>query len=511
MTFIAAQIGNFDGLDLVGLSGASVSQIKRFTLTPDTYRLVTARSVSPVFTPTGGNAVLGGFVDGSGRTFLVAPESNFSGEQLLSLSGALLSKSPIITGLLGGVAYRAMALTTGSGQFDVSLSWVIDGTLIEQAPTPTAPETPSISEGIVSGPAGSYRMTNGATVSEAYIIPPFNVSDYGVPGDTVTVEFVTYSLEGPEIVLPVSAQIMVSAVGTLSRSGATVTLTPATWDTAGVTVTRTKTIAGVTTALVGTTFTVGNGETYFVTETATKTGTAASDPASTATGSRPAASPFFVGGKGQNWRNTVADQTVSLTNLSGGIITAPQEGDLVVITVARASNVARAVTLVTSGYTTVVSPYANDSYDTNQVVAYKRMTATPDTDVVVAAAGDVQENHGIIVQVWRDVNIDTPLDVAAVSTTGTNGAVVIPPAITPATSGAAISMFGAAAVVGAADLNSAAANFVKTYSDLGTYRISVAGATATWSSGTYTPTSWGGSTNTSGSWTAVTLALRPAA
>ena len=510
MTFIAAQIGNFDGLDLVGLSGASVSQIKRFTLTPDTYRLVTARSVSPVFTPTGGNAVLGGFVDGSGRTFLVAPESNFSGDQLLSLSGALLSKSPIITGLLGGVAYRAMALTTGSGQFDVSLSWVIDGTLIEQAPTPTAPETPSIAAGVVNGPAGFYRMTNGTTVSEAYIIPPFNIGDYGVPGDTVTVEFVTYSLEGPEIVLPVFTQIEVSAVGTLSRSGATITLTPATWDTAGVTVTRTKTIAGVTTALVGTTFTVGNSETYFVSETATKTGFAASDPASTATGSRPAASPFFVGGKTQNWRNTIADQTVSLTNLSGGIITAPQEGDLVVVSIARASGVSRAVTLVTSGYTTVFSLYADDTADTNMLIAYKRMGSTPDTDLVVAAASDLQENQSIVVQVLRDVNIATPLD-ASVSATGFNTAIPTLAAITPTASGATISVFGAAHCIGAPIFTVSLANAANLRNDVGSYRITVGGGTATWTSGTYTPSTWGGTANSAGSWTAATLAWRPAA
>ena len=389
--------------------------------------------------------------------------------------------------------------------------WGIVETVVLVAPTPAAPDTPSISEGVVSGPAGFYRMTNGATVSEAYIIPPFNVSDYGDPGDTVTVEFVTYSVEGPEIVLPVSAQIMASAIGTLSRSGATITLTPATWDTAGVTVTRTKTIAGVTTALVGTTFTVGNGETYFVTETATKTGIGASDPASTATGNRPEASPFFVGGKVQTWKGTLANQTISLTNLSGGAITAPQEGDLVLVNVGAAAGLNDPVTVVTSGYTTVATLAGDDNYDTNQVVAYKRMTATPDTEIVLTAPTSVDHAQAICVQVWRNVDAATPMDVTATTAVGNNSGAPAAPAITPTTAGAAISIMAASAVVPASIFTSGLANFATTRLDSGPTRIAVGGGTASWSSGTYTPTAWGGSNQTSGSWTAVTLALRPAA
>jgi hypothetical protein len=391
--------------------------------------------------------------------------------------------------------------------------WVVVGAEVRQAPTPPAPTTPSIVGGVVFGAAGIYRITNVTTgvVTETQVYPPFNAADYGLPGQNVTFEPMRFSSDGPDIVLGAATQIMVSAVGTLARSGATITLTPATWDTGSVTVTRTKTIAGVTTALVGTTFDVGNNETYSVSEVAAKSGFIDSAPAVTATGRRPAASPIYAGGKTQNWRNTVANETVSLTNLSGGIITAPEEGDLVVVSIARASNVSNAVTLVTSGYTTVFSLYANDTSDTNHLVAYKRMTATPDTDIVISAAADVQENQSITVQVFRDVNIATPLDVAAASATGANSGTPVAPAITPVTSGAAISVMAATHAIAAATFSIPIANALYLRNDTGTYRITVGAGTATWSSGTYTPSTWGGSASTAASWTAVTLALRPAA
>ena len=513
MTFIVVPSTSFDGLNLTTLAGASVHQAKRFDLDPGTYRLISARSPSPVFTTSGSNAVLGGLVSGSDPTFLIAPEASFSGDQLISLTGAVISRSTNVTGLLGTVSYRAIVLTPVSNTFDISLSWIVVDTVITQAPTPTNPTTPVIVDGVVTGPAGVYRFTNSttSTVLDLYAIPPISLFDFGLAGETVTVEHWTFSLEGPDITLPVSPQITVSAVGTLSRSGATVTLTAATWDTAGVTVTRTKTISGLTSALVGTTFDVGYGESYYVSETATKTGFIASAPAETATGTRPAASPTYVGGKTAGFSGGTSDNTVTLTGLTGGSDTAPQAGDIVIIGFGAGYNTgALALTIVSSGYTTIGPVSANDSYDTTLVAGHKIMSGTPDTDVVVSGTMDLAAAGVVTVHVWRGVSSATPMDVTPVTKADINTGRPTPDPITPTTSGAVIVMMGASAggATGAV-FTSDLSNFISRYQS-DTYRTAGGVGSANWTGGTYTPTQWGG--NNSGAsygWCAVTLALRP--
>ena len=392
--------------------------------------------------------------------------------------------------------------------------WGIVETVVLVAPSPADPDTPSISEGIVSGPAGFYRMTNGTTsaVIETYVIPPFDLSDYGSPSDELVVEYLTFSSEGPEVTLPVSPQIMVSAVGTLARSGATVTLTPATWDTAGVTVTRTKTVSGVTSALSGTTFDVGSGESYYVTEIATKTGFIASDPAQTATDTRPAASPTFVGGKTAGFGGGTANRTVTLTGLSGGSETAPLEGDIVIIGYSAGYNTnALSLSIVSSGYTTIGPITGFDSYDTTLVGGYKIMGSTPDADVVVSGTTDANAAGVVTIHVWRGVDASTPMDVAPVTDSGANVGRPTPPAITPVTSGAIIVMMGGSAGGTTTGVfTSGLSNFISRY-EIDTHRTAGGVGSANWTGGTYTPTQWAGSsTNVAYAWAAITLALRPA-
>ncbi len=392
--------------------------------------------------------------------------------------------------------------------------WGIVETVVLVAPTPAAPDTPSISEGIVSGPAGFYRMTNGttSTVIETYVIPPFDLSDYGSPSDELVVEYLTFSSEGPEITLPASPQIMVTAVGTLARSVATVTLTPATWDTAGVTVTRTKTVSGVTSALTGTTFDVGSGESYYVSETATKTGFIASDPAQTATDTRPAASPTYVGGKTAGFGGGTSDNTVTLTGLTGGSDTTPQAGDIIIIGFSAGYNTnALSLTIVSSGYTTIGPVSGLDSYDTTLVGGYKIMGSTPDAEVVVSGTTDANAAGVVTIHVWRGVDASTPMDVAPVTDSDINGGQPTPPAITPVTSGAIIVMMGASAGGTTAGVfTSGLSNFITRY-QTDTYRTAGGVGSENWTGGTHTPTQWGGnSTNVAYAWAAITLALRPA-
>jgi hypothetical protein len=123
--FFSAPSGNFDGNDnLVDLTGATVWETSPFTLPTGFYRLAASQSVSPAFTPTGTNGFLGGFVTGNAtRSFLVAPAANFNAnDNLVDLTGCVLSLSQNVTGLIGGVQYRALALTRASDVFEVVAS-----------------------------------------------------------------------------------------------------------------------------------------------------------------------------------------------------------------------------------------------------------------------------------------------------------------------------------------------------------------------------------------------------
>ena len=391
--------------------------------------------------------------------------------------------------------------------------WAIVETEVLVAPTPADPDTPSISEGIVSGSAGFYRMTNSTTsaVVEVYIIPPFDLSDYGSPSDELVVEYLTFSSDGPDITLPASTQVMVATVGTLARTGATVTLTPTTWDTGSVTVARTKTVSGVTTTLTGTTFDVFAGESYYVTETASKAGFITSAPAQTATGTRPEATPVYVGGKTASFAGTVSDQTISLSGLTGGTDTSPQVGDFVVVSYATGATADRAIAMVSSGYTSLTKLYVNDNYDTNLLVAHKFMGGTPDADVVVSGTVDTGDAGAVTIQVFRSVDPSTPMSATPTTATSANKGRPTPPAILPTHSGALVVMIGASGGNPNSVFTSGLSNFITaTRSD--SRHVTIGAGTHNWISGTYTPVEWGGNVDptTTFSVAAYTLALKPA-
>ena len=118
MIFISAPDVNFDaGGRLTTLVGASVWARERFT-PPEagTYRIAYARGASPSFTTTG-SAITTGGVGGGGaaRTLIFAPVENFNdADELLSLSGCVLSLSTEFTQLLGTTSYRAVVLSPPS-------------------------------------------------------------------------------------------------------------------------------------------------------------------------------------------------------------------------------------------------------------------------------------------------------------------------------------------------------------------------------------------------------------
>lgn len=396
----------------------------------------------------------------------------------------------------------------------IGAQWVIVGTIIRKAPFVGTPSTPVITSGVLYGTPGVYLVKNltqsptGAG-TEYDLTPPVALTSFGDPGDSIEVYRMVFSSEGPTVALPSMTQIGITSVGTLVRSGATVTLTPAVFDQAGVTVTRTKIINGGETTLSGLTFTANAGDTYFVREIATKSGFLPSNPAETAVGNRPTGL-VYVGGKKIGFSGGTTAQTISLTDLTGGTDTSPLVGDLVIVGYDSGSNTDRVTTINTSGYTSVADLYSNDSYDANLIAGYKRMSSTPDTSVQVSGTGSSNDGGAVVVHVWRNVDPTTPMDVTPTTATGLNTGRPTPPAITPVTSGAVIVMIGGGGTQTPATYTSSLDNFLTQTRD-SVYDAMIGIGSAAWTSGTYTPAQWGGGSNAAAdSWAAVTMALRPA-
>lgn len=211
----------------------------------------------------------------------------------------------------------------------------------------------------------------------------------------------------------------------------------------------------------------------------------------------------------------------SLLNDAGGTPTL-QQGDIVYVAVENASTVNRgAGTLVPSGYTAAhTADYRGDSNDSNFQVSYKVMGVTPDTSVAIPASNATTAGVAYVVYVFRGVNtVAGPHSATPVVTGAINTGVANAPSITPTAgdTGAWIIAFGGAAVAAGAVFTNPAGmstttnHFRSTTITTTTNDANVAGAIYTgWTSGAYDPAVFGGSTSTNtGSWSAVTIALKP--
>jgi hypothetical protein len=222
----------------------------------------------------------------------------------------------------------------------------------------------------------------------------------------------------------------------------------------------------------------------------------------------------LVGSKIHTFANTTSAKVISLTDLTGGIDTAPSSGDLVVIAYARYHTADIALGVDTSGYVERAELYSNDSNDTNLSVSDKVMGGTPDTSVTVSAPTSSTDDNSVTIHVFRGVDTTTPMDVTATTATGGNSLLANPPAITPDTSGAWVYAAGAGAnngISGASFSSSDLTGFISANSDF-SKGMTLGAGYYEWSSGSFDPAAFtfSGSDNVSHSWAAVTLALRPA-
>lgn len=230
----------------------------------------------------------------------------------------------------------------------------------------------------------------------------------------------------------------------------------------------------------------------------------------------------FVGSK-TFIHSAITAQSCSLTDLldqAGASATLLQD-DIVVINYVIGSTVNRTNAQMTpTGYTafTATDLYQNDNLDANQLVTYKFMGATPDTTVSIPASNATTAGVAVVIHAFRGVNRTTPSDVTPATAGAANTGVADARAITPVTQGAWILACGGAAVEDGVPFTnpagmSATTNHFRSVS-ITTTTTDANAATAlltTWTSGSYNPAVFGGSSSSSrSSWVATTIALRPA-
>lgn len=223
----------------------------------------------------------------------------------------------------------------------------------------------------------------------------------------------------------------------------------------------------------------------------------------------------YVGGKVASVAGSVGTTTnVVLTDLAGGLDTAPAAGDLVVVAygVGGTGNAA-AIGVTTAGYTEEAEIFADNFDDTDFSVSHKIMGGTPDTSVDISPTGNASNSGAVVIHVFRGVDAVTPMDVARTTATTAGSSQPNPPAITPVTAGAWIVACGAKAsdAAMAAFTSSDLSNFIQQNVAGVNASLRIAGGTAEWAGGAFDPAQFGGgNSRTDSSTAAVTLALRPA-
>lgn len=228
----------------------------------------------------------------------------------------------------------------------------------------------------------------------------------------------------------------------------------------------------------------------------------------------------YVGGYTVGIAPSTANQTVSLTSLTGGLASQPSAGDFVIVTLGSATP-SSDLSISASGYTQIAKLYVTASDDTILYAGYKFMGTTPDTSITIPGGStSTSASLAVAVQVWRNVDASFPYDVLPVTATGTGTVRANPPAITPSSTGAVI----IAAGVGGWDATTSGPTF--TSADLSNFitingpkpsardEMAVVGmGSKAWTSGAFDAAQFGFTITESSpgrySWCSFAIALRP--
>ena len=231
-----------------------------------------------------------------------------------------------------------------------------------------------------------------------------------------------------------------------------------------------------------------------------------------ATSAAAAANIEYVGGRTFAFPGTTGNVYMSLSGtLTGGLDTSPSGGDLVIVYFGTGSNANR--DLVVSGYTEITELFADDSYDTNLVVAYKVYSFGSEIITLTGGTRSTSDAGAVAIQVWRGVDTVTPLDVSAKTLTGGNTLLADFENITPVTSGAIILAGAAGAHLREIHTYSSSnlTGFISIGSD-DTFDVTIGLGYHVWTSGSFTPNelTFSSTDSASFSYASCVLALRPA-
>lgn len=223
--------------------------------------------------------------------------------------------------------------------------------------------------------------------------------------------------------------------------------------------------------------------------------------------------PTYVGGVTASTAGTISSVTVDLTSITG-----MQEGDLIVVAFCTGSTTSRDISVsdtatTQSGYTEIDRLYSNDTADTNLYIGYKFVGATPDSSLyLLGGTLNTADGGAVAVHVWRNVDINTPLDVTPTSSLVVNSGIPSPSAITPITSNSVV-LIAMGTASGVANATYTAMSGVDNLLSIGSSDSTdstVGLASYAWTSGEYTPPSptWSGIDSSSYSAASLTFVLR---
>jgi hypothetical protein len=220
----------------------------------------------------------------------------------------------------------------------------------------------------------------------------------------------------------------------------------------------------------------------------------------------------YVGGYTESFVGTTSNKIITLTSLTGGLSTAPEEGDVVIFAFSIGAAFASPISYKINTFTEIANLFANDAGDTILQVGYKVMSVSPDTTVTLTGGtSNTLFGGSVAIQVWRGVN-ETPLDVTPTTATQINTVIPNPPAITPVTANSQIIVI-AGGVHFAGDSQTYAASYLDNFitsSSNDTYDSIIGMGNVEWISGTYDPASFtfSGTDSADYSNASVTIALR---
>lgn len=188
-------------------------------------------------------------------------------------------------------------------------------------------------------------------------------------------------------------------------------------------------------------------------------------------------------------------------------------GDVVYVAYTTAATSDQNLSMVTSGYTELADLYSNDTEDTNLGAYRKVQGGSPDSTAQVTGGGGLNDGVAALCYVLRGVDTTTPEDATTTTATGTDSGRPDGASITTVTNGAWVLVLGGSSD----DANTAIApsgytNLVAAPNGSDTNDTHVVGATKeVVTAGAENPAVFTGlaSFNTSYSWAAATVAVRP--